>query len=154
MEENKVQNTMESFKLNSAPKIRLQVIDQAGRAHGVGRRKSSVAKVWVRAGEGKFTVNGIGVNEYFKAQTHLTEANRPFSLIDQKFDVIAFSKGGGHTGQSGAVSLAISRALVAYNPQYYTVLRSFGLMTFDNRQVERKKAGLVKARKAKPTSRR
>lgn len=152
--ENQNEDLMESFIVNSGPKVREKLIDKAGRAHGVGKRKSSVAKAWVRPGEGTFVVNGKEVDKYFVNSVHLYEINKPFESIDQKFDVISYASGGGLTGQSGALCLAISRALVAYNPEYYPGLRAFGLMTFDNRRVERKKAGLVKARKAKPTSRR
>ena len=151
---NKPENLMESFKLNSGPKVRIQTLDKSGRAQGVGKRKSSMAKVWLKAGEGKFSVNGLTLDKYFTSPVHLSDINKPFELVNQKFDVMAFTKGGGLTGQSGALALAISRGLVSYNPEYYTILRSFGMMTFDNRRVERKKAGLVKARKAKPTSRR
>ena len=129
-------------------------IGPCGRAHGVGKRKSSMAKVWVKPGEGHIVINGKPITEYFSRGVYQADIDKPFQAIGVKFDVVGVAAGGGLTGQAGAVRLAISRAIVNFNPDFYPSLRSMGLMTFDTRRVERKKCGLVKARKAKPTSRR
>lgn len=138
----------------SQPIVRERKVDPSGKAHGVGRRKSSVAKVWVMPGDGKIVINGKSFDQYFKRQIYLNDIVKPFEVTGNAFDVVGVSMGGGLSGQTGAVRLAISRAIVNFNPEFYSGLRSLGLLTFDNRQVERKKCGLVKARKAKPTSRR
>jgi len=136
------------------PMVRERKVDSAGRAHGVGKRKSSVAKIWISHGTGNFTINGKKVEQYFTRELYLSDVKTPLKVAGDQYDIFGVTMGGGLTGQAGAVRLAIARAMVNYNPDLYPMLRKAGLVTFDNRRVERKKPGLVKARKAKPTSRR
>lgn len=137
-------------------KVRKQEIDKNGRSHGVGKRKSSVAKVWVKLGSGLITINGIDASKYFDNRAYYTNhISMPLKLFnDLQFDVNAVVSGGGKTGIAGSVRLGISNALVRLNPEFYPELRSHGFMTCDTRKVLRKKAGFVKHSKRKPTSRR
>jgi len=125
-------------------------IDAQGRAYGTGRRKEAVARVWIKPGTGKITINGRDQEQYFARPVlrmviaqPLIEAGR-----DTEFDVIATVKGSGLMGQAGAVRHGISRALVAYEPGLRRVLKPFGFMTRDPRVVERKKYGKAKARRS------
>jgi small subunit ribosomal protein S9 len=133
---------------------RVVKVDSKGRSHGVGRRKSSVAKVWIKPGNGNITINSKKLDEYFSRPVYQADLQKPFKATGALFDVMGTAIGGGKSGQCGAMRLAISRAIVNFNPEFYTDLRNMGLLTVDSRVVERKKCGLVKARKAKPTSRR
>jgi small subunit ribosomal protein S9 len=126
-------------------------LDKQGRAYGTGRRKDSVARVWVKPGSGKITVNGREVETYFARPTLRMIMNQPFDAIDQKgkFDVVCTVKGGGLSGQAGAVRHGISRALDNYAPsEYHKILRKGGFLTRDSRVVERKKYGRAKARRS------
>lgn len=125
-------------------------IDAQGRAYGTGRRKEAVARVWVKPGTGKITINGRDQEQYFARPVlrmviaqPLIEAGR-----ETEFDVIATVKGSGLMGQAGAVRHGISRALVAYEPGLRKVLKPHGFMTRDPRVVERKKYGKAKARRS------
>ncbi|WP_028487213.1 30S ribosomal protein S9 [Thiomicrorhabdus chilensis] len=124
--------------------------------YGTGRRKSSVARVFLRAGSGKMTVNGRDINEYFARETDLMVINQPLEATEnlEKFDAVITVTGGGTTGQAGAVRHGISRALVAYEEGNRPALRARGLLTRDARQVERKKVGLRKARRRPQFSKR
>jgi len=124
--------------------------------YGTGRRKSSVARVFLRAGSGKMTVNGRDINEYFARETDLMVINQPLQATEnlEKFDAVITVTGGGTTGQAGAVRHGISRALVAYEEGNRPALRARGLLTRDARQVERKKVGLRKARRRPQFSKR
>ncbi len=115
----------------------------------VGRRKTSVARVIIRPGSGKVTVNGKDINEYFPTRFDVLKATEPLREVNanDKFDVIVNVNGGGTNGQVGAISLGIARALVSVNPDYRFVLRKKGYLTRDPRMVERKKYGQPKARK-------
>ncbi len=115
----------------------------------VGRRKTSVARVIIRPGSGKVTVNGKDINEYFPTRFDVLKATEPLREVNanDKFDVIVNVNGGGTNGQVGAISLGIARALVSVNPDYRLVLRKKGYLTRDPRMVERKKYGQPKARK-------
>ena len=114
-----------------------------------GRRKEAAAHAQLTPGKGTFTVNDKSLAEYLCRNTLLKIAQKPLSVVDLlgRFDVVCHCKGGGVSGQAGAISLAISRALVQYNPEYRGVLRKEGLLTRDPRAVERKKYGRPKARK-------
>lgn len=125
-------------------------IDAQGRAYGTGRRKEATARVWVKPGTGKITINGRDQEQYFARPVlrmviaqPLIEAGR-----ETEFDVIATVKGSGLMGQAGAVRHGISRALVAYEPGLRKVFKPFGFMTRDSRVVERKKYGKAKARRS------
>jgi small subunit ribosomal protein S9 len=115
----------------------------------IGRRKSAVARVYLKEGSGKITINGRDQKEYFTLDQWLFKLNQPFALTDQegKFDVTVNVKGGGFTGQVEAVRLGISRALVQLDEESKPALKKEGLMTRDPRMVERKKPGQKKARK-------
>jgi len=139
---------------SSLPIKRVVKVDSKGRSHAVGRRKTSVAKVWIKPGNGNITVNDKKLEEYFSRPFYQNDIQKPFKATGALFDVMGVAMGGGKSGQCGALRLAISRAIVNFNPDFYSDLRNMGLLTVDSRVVERKKCGLVKARKAKPTSRR
>ena len=115
----------------------------------LGRRKTSVARIYMTRGKGKFEINGKDAKEYFPTSLLQDTIRRPFNVleVDGKYDVKVNVKGGGITGQAEAVSLAISRALVQENEEVKPALKQFGLMTRDPRMVERKKFGQKKARK-------
>jgi len=115
----------------------------------IGRRKSSVARVYLKEGSGQITINGRDSKEYFTLDQWLFKLNQPFALTDQegKFDVTVNVKGGGFTGQVEAIRLGISRALVEISEESKPALKKEGLMTRDPRMVERKKPGQKKARK-------
>jgi small subunit ribosomal protein S9 len=117
--------------------------------HGTGRRKESVARVFLRAGTGKFTVNGRTTKSYFPNHAWEHDAIEPLkftSLLDQ-VDVVATAKGGGVGGQSGAVRMGLSRAIIKFNPELRSPLRKNGFLTRDSRMKERKKYGQKGARK-------
>ena len=118
--------------------------------YGTGRRKSAVARVFIKAGSGKITVNGKPANEYFSRETGLMVIRQPL----ERFDILVNVKGGGESGQAGAVRHGISRALVDYDSALKPALSKAGFITRDAREVERKKVGLRKARRAKQFSKR
>ena len=124
--------------------------------YGTGRRKSSTARVFLRSGNGKIVVNGRPVDEFFGRETSRMIVRQPLELTQstEKFDVMVTVEGGGITGQAGAIRLGIARALVEYNDTLKGDLRKAGLMTRDAREVERKKVGLHKARRATQFSKR
>lgn len=136
--------------------------------YGTGRRKSSVARVFLRSGKGEIQVNGRPLDEYFGRETACMVIRQPLDVVDMssKFDIYVTVKGGGITGQAGAIQLGIARALVNYdetdmpedaepNPESFRrKLRAQGLLTRDSRKVERKKVGRPKARRAKQFSKR
>jgi small subunit ribosomal protein S9 len=125
-------------------------LDAQGRSYGTGRRKNAVARVWVKAGTGKVTVNGKVITEYFARPVLRMIVNQPFAALDRagKFDVVCTVVGGGLSGQAGAVRHGISRALDSYSTEFHKVLRQMGFLTRDPRMVERKKYGKAKARRS------
>ncbi len=124
--------------------------------YGTGRRKSSTARVFLRAGKGAIVVNGRPVDEFFGRETSRMIVRQPLEVtqMTDKFDISVTVEGGGITGQAGAIRLGIARALVEYNESLKSDLRKAGLMTRDAREVERKKVGLHKARRATQFSKR
>lgn len=116
---------------------------------GVGRRKSSVARVYLRPGSGNWEVNGRDIAEYFARPTLQQHAQEPLAAVDRQgsFDVKINVRGGGTTGQAGAVRLAVARALVEFDADLKGALRQHGMLTRDAREVERKKPGQPGARK-------
>ncbi len=124
--------------------------------YGTGRRKSSTARVFLRQGSGKIIVNERPLDQFFGRETARMIVRQPLELIEatEKFDVIATVEGGGTTGQAGAIRLGLSRALVEYDENLKPELRKAGFMTRDAREVERKKVGLHKARRASQFSKR
>jgi small subunit ribosomal protein S9 len=125
-------------------------IDPQGRAYATGRRKEAVARVWVKPGSGRVTVNGRDIEVYFARPVSRMVIQQPFVLASRvnQFDVHATVKGGGLSGQAGAVRHGISRALIAYDPGLRPALKSGGFLRRDSRRVERKKYGLRKARRS------
>ena len=123
--------------------------------YGTGRRKNAVARVRLYAGKGEISVNGRDVNEYFNRQVLINDIVSPLNLTETQthFDIVANIKGGGTTGQAGALRLGISRALLQAG-DYRDTLKKAGLLTRDSRMVERKKYGLKKARKKSQFSKR
>ena len=118
--------------------------------YATGRRKTSIAKVWLKKGSGKIYVNGKNFEEYFTRANHKMQILRPFEIINQSTDYDVNSKvvGGGHTGQAGALVHGISRALLQFDESYKSALRKEKLTTRDSRAVERKKPGRAKARRS------
>ena len=121
-----------------------------------GRRKTSIAQVRLLAGSGNFTINGRDINDYFDYETLREVSKSPLELTDTlaSFDVIVKVKGGGFTGQAGAVRHGVARALLEVDPEYRSVLKKAGFLTRDPRMKERKKYGLKKARRAPQFSKR
>ena len=124
--------------------------------YGTGRRKSSVARVFLRKGSGNITVNDRPLDEFFGRETARMIVRQPLELTQtvDKFDIVVTATGGGTTGQAGAIRLGIARALVEYDETLKSELRKAGFMTRDAREVERKKVGLRKARRATQYSKR
>jgi len=140
----------------NAPLKRQKTVDEQGRAYGTGRRKDAVARVWVKPGTGKVSVNGRDQDVYFSRQTHRLILNQPFLIVGAvgHYDVVCTVKGGGLSGQAGAVRHGISRALQAFDPALRPRLKAAGMMTRDDRIVERKKVGKHKARRSKQWAKR
>ena len=122
--------------------------------YGTGRRKSSVARVFIKRGTGKIVINGRDLNEFFKRETGRMIVMQPLQLTEnvETFDIMVNVTGGGESGQAGAVRHGITRALIDYDAGLKPVLSAAGLVTRDAREVERKKVGLRKARRAKQFS--
>ncbi len=114
-------------------------IDKLGRSYGTGRRKEAVARVWIKPGNGKVTVNGKKMSDYFSRSVLRTLVEQPLTLSSRlgRYDVWCTVCGGGLSGQAGAVRHGISRALVDYEPELRSVLKSAGMLTRDSRVVER-----------------
>ena len=130
--------------------LREQQLDKHGRAYATGRRKDAIARVWLKPGSGKITVNGREQEVYFARPSLRLVINQPFDVADRKgqYDVIATVKGGGLSGQAGAVKHGISQALTRFEPVLRTVVKQAGFLTRDPRVVERKKYGRAKARRS------
>ena len=124
--------------------------------YGTGRRKSSVARVFIKTGSGKFVVNGKLLDQYFARETGRMVVRQPLELTNnlERFDIMVNVHGGGETGQAGAVRHGLTRALIDFDETLKPVLSKAGLVTRDAREVERKKVGLHKARKRKQFSNR
>ena len=131
----------------TSKKIRLDFKDSK---YATGRRKKSIAKVWVKKGSGKIYVNGKLYSDYFVSENHKMQITRPFEIINQptNFDVRCNVSGGGHTGQAGAMVHGISKALVMIDENLKSKLKTEKLTTRDSRAVERKKPGRRKARRS------
>lgn len=124
--------------------------------YGTGRRKSSVARVFIKAGSGNIVVNGKPVDQYFSRETGRMIVRQPLVLIERaaNFDIMVNVNGGGETGQAGAVRHGITRALIEYDAELKGALKKAGFVTRDAREVERKKVGFHKARRRKQFSKR
>jgi small subunit ribosomal protein S9 len=130
--------------------LREQQLDKQGRAYATGRRKDAVARVWLKPGSGRIVVNGRDQEVYFARPTLRLIINQVFDVTDRRgqYDVIATVKGGGLSGQAGAVRHGISTALTRYEPELRTTVKREGFLTRDPRVVERKKYGKAKARRS------
>jgi small subunit ribosomal protein S9 len=126
------------------------VRDSLGRSYATGKRKDAVARVWIKPGSGKVVVNGKPINEYFARPVLQMILKQPFTVsgTEDQFDVMATVKGGGLSGQAGAVKHGVSKALQLYDPSLRAALKAAGFLTRDSRVVERKKFGKAKARKS------
>ena len=126
------------------------VRDELGRSYATGKRKDAVARVWIKPGSGKVTVNGKEMAVYFARPVLQMILRQPFTVagVDGEFDVMATVKGGGLSGQAGAVKHGISKALQLYDPSLRPALQAAGFLTRDSRVVERKKYGKAKARRS------
>ncbi|UZK66126.1 30S ribosomal protein S9 [Sphingomonas sp. M1-B02] len=130
--------------------LREQILDAYGRAYATGRRKDAVARVWIKPGSGKITINGRDQEVYFARPTLRLVINQPFGVADRTgaYDVICTVKGGGLSGQAGAVKHGISQALTKFEPILRAPVKAAGFLTRDSRTVERKKYGKAKARRS------
>ncbi len=135
------------------PKLNLDFKDSK---YATGRRKTSIAKIWLKKGSGKIYVNGKNYEDYFKRANHKMQLLRPFEIINQPtgYDVRCSVKGGGHTGQVGAIVHGISKALIQFDSELKSTLKKEKLTTRDSRAVERKKYGRKKARRSYQFSKR
>ena len=126
------------------------VRDELGRSYATGKRKDAVARVWIKPGSGKVVVNGKDINAYFARPVLQMILRQPFTVagVEDQFDVHATVKGGGLSGQAGAVKHGISKALQIYEPSLRGALKAAGFLTRDSRVVERKKFGKRKARRS------
>jgi len=130
--------------------LREQIIDKQGRAYATGRRKDAVARVWLKPGTGKITINGRDQEVYFARPTLRLVLNQVFGVTEREgqYDVVCTVKGGGLSGQAGAVKHGISQAITRYEPALRASVKAAGFLTRDSRTVERKKYGRAKARKS------
>ena len=140
---------METTQISTkkTPKLKL---DFKNSKYATGRRKTSIAKIWLKKGSGKIYVNDKNYEDYFKRANHKMQLLRPFEIINQatNYDVRCNVKGGGHTGQVGAMVHGISKALLQFDAEFKSALKKEKLTTRDSRAVERKKYGHKKARKS------
>jgi small subunit ribosomal protein S9 len=136
--------------LAEAAPLREQQLDKYGRAVATGRRKDAVARIWLKPGSGKIVVNGKEQEAYFARATLRLVINQPFDVAGRQgqYDVEATVKGGGLSGQAGAVKHGIAQALTRYEPALRSVVKQAGFLTRDPRVVERKKYGRAKARRS------
>ncbi len=134
----------------AAAPVRVQIIDKQGRAYATGRRKNAIARVWLKPGSGKITVNGRDQTVYFARPTLRLVINQTFGIAGREgqYDVVATVRGGGLSGQAGAVKHGIAQALTRYEPGLRGTVKAAGFLTRDSRVVERKKYGKAKARKS------
>ena len=131
-------------------------LDNKERAYATGRRKNSIARVWVKRGNGEIKVNGKDLNKYFSRPVLQMVVNQPLNVIQAEdgYEIMATVKGGGLSGQAGAIRHGISKALSLYDQSNRPALKKVGFLTRDPRVVERKKAGLAKARRSYQFSKR
>jgi len=141
---------------NEEAAVRKSKKDKQGRSYATGRRKDAVARVWIKAGKGNITINDKTIDQYFARPVLKMIINQPFEVANRvnEFDVVCTVKGGGLSGQAGAIKHGISRALNIYEPELRDCLKKAGFLTRDDRAVERKKYGRAKARRSYQFSKR
>ena len=139
--------SLETSKSNLTRKVKLDFKDSK---YATGRRKRSIAKVWIKKGSGKIYVNGLKIDEYFKRPVHQIIVTRPLDVcnVSANFDVKCSVKGGGLSGQAGAIILGMAKALIGFDENHKKVLKKEKLTTRDSRVLERKKYGHRKARRS------
>ena len=151
---NTLEDLAEVAGIVATPEVELTprepVRDALGRAYATGRRKDAIARVWLKPGTGQIVVNGRDQSTYFARPSLRLVINQPFDVTERRgqYDVMVTVKGGGLSGQAGAVKHGISQALTRYEPVLRAVVKSAGFLTRDSRVVERKKYGRAKARKS------
>jgi len=143
---------MEEIVQSESPTL----LDIKGRSYATGKRKNSIARVWLKKGEGIITINGKSLNKYFARPVLQMVVNQPLEVIkgEDEYDIKATVKGGGLSGQAGALRHGISKALSLYDTGFRSALKKIGFLTRDARVVERKKYGLAKARRSYQFSKR
>ena len=131
-------------------------LDNKDRSYATGKRKNSIARVWLKKGEGKISINGKSLDKYFTRPVLQMIVNQPLETIQSSgtYDIMATVSGGGLSGQAGALRHGISKALTFYDSELRPALKKVGFLTRDSRVVERKKAGLAKARRSYQFSKR
>ena len=136
--------------------IKQPILDNKERSYATGKRKNSIARVWLKKGEGKISINGKSIKDYFSRPVLQMIVNQPLEIIQSvgNYDIKATVKGGGLSGQAGALRHGISKALILYDVELRKALKKVGFLTRDSRVVERKKAGLAKARRSYQFSKR
>tara|TARA_B110000438_G_C15773330_1_gene632924 strand:- start:3 stop:488 length:486 start_codon:yes stop_codon:yes gene_type:complete len=146
-------NTNETNEINEVAPV---VLDSKQRAYATGKRKNSVARVWLKKGSGEISINGKSIEKYFSRPVLQMIVNQPLEIIQSigGYDIMATVKGGGLSGQAGAIRHGISKALTYYDIGLRPALKKVGFLTRDSRVVERKKAGLAKARRSYQFSKR
>ena len=132
------------------------ILDAKGRSYATGKRKNSIARVWLKKGEGEIIINGKSLDKYFARPVLQMVVNQPLEVIsgENNYDIKATVKGGGLSGQAGALRHGISKALSLYDSSFRAALKKIGFLTRDSRVVERKKFGLAKARRSYQFSKR
>ena len=143
-------DSLKSMAPAAAPVEAVQKLDAQGRAYATGKRKNAVARVWIKLGKGKVTVNGRDSQVFFARPVLRMVINQPFAAVNRvgQYDVVCTVTGGGLSGQAGAVRHGISKALTYYEPKLRPALKTGGFLTRDSRVVERKKYGKMKARRS------
>ncbi|HWE46222.1 MAG TPA: 30S ribosomal protein S9 [Caulobacteraceae bacterium] len=145
-------DALQSLSTNpeNATPVREQMLDKFGRAYATGKRKNAIARVWIKPGSGKITINDRDQERYFARPVLRMMIAQPMVITDRstQFDVIATVEGSGLSGQAGAIRHAISKALTYYEPALRPALKAAGFLTRDSRIVERKKYGRAKARRS------
>jgi small subunit ribosomal protein S9 len=136
--------------------IKQPILDDKERSYATGKRKNSIARVWLKKGEGKISINGKSLKDYFSRPVLQMIVNQPLEIIQSvsNYDIKATVKGGGLSGQAGALRHGISKALTLYDNELRKSLKKVGFLTRDSRVVERKKSGLAKARRSYQFSKR
>lgn len=151
-------DSLKEIKTSAAAsaEVRKPKRDKQGRSYATGKRKDAVARVWIKPGKGNVTINEKSIDQYFARPVLKMIINQPFEVANREneFDVICTVKGGGLSGQAGAIKHGIAKALNEYEPELRTVLKKAGFLTRDDRVVERKKFGKAKARRSYQFSKR
>ena len=142
--------------IEESSNIKQPILDNKERSYATGKRKNSIARVWLKKGEGNITINGKLLKDYFSRPVLQMIVNQPLEIIQSvgNYDIMATVKGGGLSGQAGALRHGISKALTFYDIGLRKALKKVGFLTRDSRIVERKKSGLAKARRSYQFSKR